>query len=185
MRRLLTLPWLYKVAVFLGLASSESQTVSGETYPALIPDDEVVIRAIFSPFHVRKGRLVWQAYDPTPGTNEISMMRVEILGADGAKAQALKIGDPPKKIFRGFGVLNARDIREGGHDVLDSRIEYLGHAHIALNFPFLTRQIPAEPLDPADSKMLRDALNELVRRSQYFVDPKPEGPDWSGPELSA
>ena len=57
-----------------------------EQKPKNIGDDENITRGICSPYHVKSnGRLRPEAYDPTPKTDEVSVMRSDLMGPHRCK----------------------------------------------------------------------------------------------------
>jgi hypothetical protein len=117
-------------------------------------------------------------YDPTPGTNEISMMRSEFMGDQRCKSKALEMANPNKR-FRGFCLIESGVIRTLGNDVVDSRKYFCGHAHIALAV-----QSPSsatiDPATPEAVKRFQDMKKELKAKSLYLADPHPEKAHWMG-----
>src|SRR5438876_9799331 len=103
-----------------------------ESCPTPIGDSENIVRCVCSPYHVSsKGKLKPEAYDPTPNTDEVSVIRSDFKGADFCKINAKELEQPEKqKIYRGLAVLSAKQIRLEGADVVDSREIYEGHADI-------------------------------------------------------
>jgi len=155
--------------------------------PVHAADDERILRAIYSPYHVKNNRLKHQAYDPTPGTDEISTMRFEYMGARFCKKKAKSFEDPAnKKEYRGFAVLKVGRIRNAGMQVLDSRRWYCGHADIKLQMAELTQQRqPQEPLSPQAGKQLKDLKDALLQASNYLPDPDARGDKWKGGKFQA
>src|SRR5690606_26769313 len=111
-------------------------------------------------FHVdSKGRLKTQAYDPTPGTEDVSVMRLDWIGPHRCRHYALLLEHPPKqKTYRGLSVLLASEIRAAGQNVLDSRELFRGHADIKMGI-VLPRN--GDPGDPVQIKRLRDRAKKL------------------------
>ena len=100
--------------------------------PVHVANDERIVRAIYSPYHLeKKNRLKHQAYDPTPKTDEISVMRLEHMGVRLCKRKAKSFENPAnREVYRGFAVLRTSDIRAADMDVADSRKHFCGHADI-------------------------------------------------------
>ena len=149
-------------------------------WPLEIADREVIVRGICSPYHVnRKGKLQWRAYAATPGTDEVSVIRADWVGADECKRRAKSLEDPnvkPPKVYAGFAVLNRVEIRAAGADVQDSRHVYPGHSDIKLGLI----EIGGDPLPPEELETLRDRQKMLANSARYLSDPSPGGENWSG-----
>ena len=151
--------------------------------PLHVADNERIIRAIYSPYHVSKqNRLKHQAYDPTPKTDEISTMRFEYMGQRFCKRKAKSFEDPKvKKEYRGFAILSVRAIRKAKMQVIDSRKWYCGHADIKLLIgELIQNREPQEPLSAEAGKRLKDLKNALLAASKYLPDPNPRASSWRG-----
>jgi hypothetical protein len=97
--------------------------LSLETRPVVplhVADDERIVRAIYSPYHVTKqNRLEHQTYDPTPNTDEISTMRFEYMGQRFCKRKAKSFEDrKAKKEYRGFAILRMSAVRKAEMQVV-------------------------------------------------------------------
>ncbi len=159
--------------------------------PIDIDDTEVIVRAIFQPYHVnKKGRLKPKAFQSPAGKDEVSVIRHTYVGTYFCKCNAKEIeanGNIGKeknqlKTYQGFAVLKALHIRSVGSDVNDSRDFFLGHADIH-------HGIVLEPNEPPDSNqamLLNERLRELVEKlAIYYPDPKPETKQWLGADLNS
>jgi hypothetical protein len=146
--------------------------------PLEVPDNEILVRAISYSVHVKKnGHLKWQAYKPTPGTDEISVMRLGCMTPTDCKRKAKELDNPPHKLYRGLAVLTAGAIRSNAMTVTDSREQFCGHAHISTGVP-LRSNTDAEPIDPAESERLKVKAEELLRLSSYYQDRDASSDDW-------
>jgi len=152
--------------------------------PRHISDEEMIVRAIFSPYHVdtKTRKLKPAAFDPFRETDEISVMRASILGPHRCKARARKLEDPAnRKAFSGFAVLSVREIRNTSMAVVDSRKDnFLGHADIKTGVIMPKRGVPKEP---EQIRALRAVTSELVSKSRYCSDPYPKRRGWAGDAL--
>lgn len=152
--------------------------------PRSIYREEIVVRAIFSPFHVDKlNKLKIEAFDPTPGTDEISVMRSSFIGSHRCKQRAQLSESPThKKVFKGFAVLEVKSLQAMNLSVHDSRKgAFVGHAHIATGEPVLQKGMPRSP----EQLERRKALNGcLIRLSKYCPDPLGSKVRWEGAPLS-
>lgn len=180
MRRLV-LRFLQAASVFLNQFCSLCWLI-----PYQVADDERIVRAIYSPVHLDKKltRLRSSAYDPPPGTDELSVMRLEYLGTRASKKHARRIENPKKnRTYRGFAVLRVKKIRDFNMSVDDSRQYYSGHADIRLMLDALKNRQANEPLSAADGKRLKDLKDYLLASSRYVPDPKPTSSSWRGGHL--
>lgn len=142
--------------------------------PLEVEQDERIIRAIYSPYHVDKhNKVKHQAYDPSPGTDEVSTMRLEHMGAPLCRRKA-KSFQTPKKILAGLAVLRVETIVSEGICVVDSRRQFCGHADIRFLIPELAKLRKGEPPPPDVGKRLKDLKDKLVKSSTFFSDPRPD-----------
>jgi hypothetical protein len=149
--------------------------------PEAVGDPEKVVRAVFSN-HLKKNKLQKVIFQPSPGTDDVSVMRHAYLGSDACKAAALeKIqqGNPNLK-YKGFVVIIVAAVRSTGSDVIDSRVEFCGHAHISHGF-----QVPpeGEPLHAELKIKLDDRIRELKELAHFVADPDPASATWTGAAL--
>ncbi len=150
-----------------------------QNVPIEIGDNENIVRCICSPFHVdSKGKLKPGAYEPPPKSDEVSVIRSDIMGANFCKAKAKEL-ETAKKFYKGLAVLQAGHIRSEGAEVVDSRIEYEGHADIKHGH----KTTPGEPPPPEIVYLLRERYKKLAKIANYHEDPKPTVIDWQGPSL--
>ncbi|MCY0389140.1 hypothetical protein OVY01_18500 [Robbsia sp. Bb-Pol-6] len=148
-----------------------------------IDDSEMIVRGMCSPYHVSsKGKIKPEAFDPTPDTDEVSVMRANIIGPDACKDRAFMLQDithenPSKhKIYRGLGAIMASSIRKSKVDVVDSRDVFEGHADIKLGVV-----VPrGEPLPPEELLKVRAITKALAQATRYFEDPVPSSSGWAG-----
>ncbi len=152
--------------------------------PTKVSQEETVARAIFSPFHIDKKRhLKVEAFDPTPGTDEISTMRVCFMGPHRCKSQARKAEDPKhNKAYRGFAVLSVEGVAKVSLGVFDSRKgNFRGHADIKTGAAMPAR---GEPRDSAQLVRYRAISKALKSQAKYCEDPFPLKRLWSGEKLA-
>lgn len=153
--------------------------------PIHIDDPEVIVRAIFEPYHEKKGKLKPAAFRSPPGKDEVSVIRQSYMGTQFCKRKAKEIEaeirkqDQNKK-YRGFAVLQASQIRSVKSEVIDSREQFLGHADIKHGV-ILERD---EPLQSEAKMNLDERLKTLVSLTNYFQDQNPDEENWSGNELA-
>jgi hypothetical protein len=152
--------------------------------PAVVSDDEIIVRAIFSPYHVdvNKAKLKPGAFEPTPGTDEVSVMRSSILGPHRCKKRARAMEKPASnKVYRGFAVLSVRAVRAASIGVVDSRNgNFLGHADLKTGTVTPPKGVPREPAELARTQEIR---MKLIAQSKYCSDPLPSVTRWKGKRL--
>jgi hypothetical protein len=150
--------------------------------PFPIADDEPLVRGICSPYHVNsKGKLKPEAFEPSPDTDEVSMMRGRYLEHDECKARALGLTDlSAGKTYRGLAVIGAGTVRDSGVTVQDSRKWFLGHADI------LHGMVPdrEEPLPAPLLLQYRDRIKKLAKLAKYYPDARPFACRWSSGDLA-
>jgi hypothetical protein len=149
-------------------------------WPREIRDEEAIARGICSPFHVRNGKLKPDAYWPPNDTDEVSVMRACWIGADACKARAKSLEDVSKnKIYTGLAILSAQQIRSSGASLVDTREIFEGHADIKHGI------VPSkgEPPPPEQLHVLRQRTKALAIIANYYPDPEPNGPKWTGSRL--
>ncbi len=138
-------------------------------WPIDIDDSENIARAIFSPYHIKNGKIKPQAFQPTSGTDEISVMRLDWIGFNLCKQKAKQMerltANPPKTYVT-LALLVAKKIREGGLNIIDSRIQFDGHADIKLGI----KVIQGEPLPPDQLIKLNELKEYLVMHTKLHVD---------------
>ncbi|MEW6368777.1 MAG: hypothetical protein AB1714_29465 [Acidobacteriota bacterium] len=150
-------------------------------WPREIADAETIVRGICSPYHVSKsGTLKPTAFDPAPNTDEVSVLRHDWIGTEECRRRSRALENAEqKKVYRGMAALSARQIRDSGAEVVDSREEFEGHTDI--KHGFVVR--PGEPLPPAALLAMRERNRALARIAMYYPDPDPAGAVWTGPPL--
>jgi hypothetical protein len=154
--------------------------------PLNVSGDEVVVRAVFSPYHydARRKTLKIAAFDPTPGTDEISVMRSSFLGPDRCRKQAKTMEKPnaqPPKTFQGFAVFSVATVRDKSLSVVDSREHFLGHADIKTGCRSPSK---GEPRDPIVLARSRDIGDDLLKLTKYYPELVPQADRWMGGKLS-
>ncbi|MFG7107821.1 hypothetical protein [Burkholderia pseudomallei] len=150
--------------------------------PLKIENAETIVRGMCTPFHVSsKGKIKPEAFEPTPDTDEVSVMRHCGIGSDGCKARALALQNlGQKKIYSGLAALTAGSVRSEGADVIDSRCHFYGHADIKLGFTIT----PGEPLPPKELLAMRTRSKALAKAARYYLDPAPNSLQWAGAPIT-
>jgi hypothetical protein len=150
-------------------------------WPREIADAEVIVRSICSPYHIKNGKLTPTAYRSPPDRDEVSTMRADWIGSDACKQRAKKLENPVEgKIYRGLAVLSAGQIRRLGATIVDSREVFEGHSDVKLGI--IVRK--GDPPPAKQLKFLRDREKSLANLANYYPDPDPPSPNWTGPKLS-
>ena len=164
---------MFRVACYLAKSLPDRVGLHSALLPKRVFGEEIVVRAIFSPYHVSSNgeKLKPKAFAPSPETDEISIMRKSFLGHDQCKRKAHELESPEHhKVYRGFAVMYVYKIRSLGCQVVDSRDEFLGHADIRTGIACPPRGIPMEPEMRAKS----DSISaNLLKISEYIMDSRP------------
>lgn len=143
--------------------------------PQTIDDIEAIARCVMSPYHTNKGqtKIKAAAFRPKSGTDDLSVIRHSLLDSSACKLKGKALESIDKK-FRGLGILSARQIRNRGSSIHDSRDVYYGHAHIESGFiPTKDEPVPAEIAERWDS---------LARTCAFYIDCTPNEEAWAGPQ---
>lgn len=149
--------------------------MDADSIPVSIEDAETVARAIFHPYHIKKGNLKPAAFRPPPERTDVSVMRHNHMGDSRCKLKAKEMANDNKK-FKGFAIIGAINVRECEADVVDSRDQFIGHADIL-------HSIPAPPKhNPLPSSYI-DILKKLADKANFIDDPDPTSDEWKGEKL--
>lgn len=144
--------------------------------PVEITVDEIVVRAVKTPYHVdlKKNRLKHQAFRPRPGRDDVSVMRKRHLGSDGCKRKAVEISG---QAYVGLAALRAEEIIVAKARVVDSREgQFVGHAHIE-------QGMPAPPKGETAPPELIERWQSLADKARFYRDAQPQSPDWTGDDV--
>lgn len=147
--------------------------------PIEVSNTENIVRIIFSPHHIKNGKIKGAAFRSRVGSDEVSVIRQTYMGSNFCKEKALSLHRSTISEYQGLAFIKANKIREIGSTVEDSRDVYCGHADIA-------HGVVLEPNEPADSDMNRiitERLRTLVNSTTYYPDPNPSGSSWTGPDF--
>ena len=82
----------------------------------------------------------------------------------------------PPKLYVGLAFLTAEKVRGCGSDVVDSRSEYMGHAHISHGYAYARGEVPPAHI----LKMLNDRAAAIAKAAIYEKDPVPRSLRWRG-----
>lgn len=146
--------------------------------PSEISDDEVVVRVVKTPYHIKKnGTLKPSVFRPRPGCSLVSVIR-QCMGDNFCKQKAQEIAS---ESYIGFAAIQVHQIREHESRVLDARGDYLGHAHIDHNIS-VARD---EPLESRPNQMLTRRCQELITFTRFHRDSDPRSSNWDGAPLDA
>jgi hypothetical protein len=133
--------------------------------PVEVADDERIVRAVFSPMNIKNNQIKRNFYEPPIPTDELSVMRLEYLGAKASKTRAKKIQNPPKgRTYHGFAAFSVGKIRVDDISVADSRNQFCGPA--------------------LDGKRLKELQDHLIACSKFYPDLNPARTNWTGGPLS-
>jgi len=148
--------------------------------PIAIDDDETIVRAILTPWHInKKGDVKWQALKPQAEKSDLSVMR-QRMGDGFCKDKAVDIGNGvPKNEYHGLLTVRADSIRKHNAQVTDSRDQFLGHADLDYQIVVPANDPPLE----GDYKTLVDRIRSLLALTVFHRDPAPNAAGWSGPAL--
>lgn len=153
------------------------------TIPIDIPGNENIVRGICSHYHIKNGKLLHRAFAPPVGTDEVSVYRSDYIGADKCKQRTKKdaqnLNIKPQKIYLGLAVLSAKEIRNAGAAVVDSRVQFLGHADIKHGFKIVKN----EPDTPENTYRMKERNEKLANLANYHTDPNPTNDTWQGANL--
>lgn len=144
--------------------------------PIEIAPDEVIVRAIKTPYHYdeKKKRLKPSAFRPQAERDDVSVMRKRHMGNDGCKDKAVEIA---AKAYIGLAALRAEEITAVKARVVDSREGlFLGHAHIEQGTP---APLSGQTADPD----LIERWKALADTARYYQDGEPRTPGWHGPDI--
>lgn len=144
--------------------------------PLEIAPDEIIVRAIKTPYHFdeKKRRLKSAAFRPQAERDDVSVMRKRHLGNDGCKDKAVKTAATS---YIGLAALRAEEIIETKACVVDSRDGlFVGHAHIEQGTP---APVSGQTADPD----LIDRWKALADTARYYPDGEPQTPGWHGPDI--
>ena len=150
-------------------------------WPVLVENSEPVVRGICTPYHVSTaGKLKPQAFDPRPGTDTVSVIRIKMIGADACKAHAQTLSRPDQnKYYQGLALIRTSSVRKSGADVVDSRQVFYGHADIKHGYI-------AEALEPPPPEIVetwKKRSKTLAAAARFFKDPDAAGAGWEGDAL--
>jgi hypothetical protein len=147
--------------------------------PISVASEENVVRAVWSQ-HL-DGNSLRKSLFKNEGT---SVMRHTYMGTEACRAKARTI--VPRNLalhYKGLAIIQVRKFRAVGSDIVDSRVEYCGHAHVTHGLALPQQIEPGEPLfdDPNLLMGLDDKLRELKKATRFFLDPDPANDNWTGP----
>jgi hypothetical protein len=156
--------------------------------PVEISNDEIIVRALLTPQHVKNGTARRQALKPKATETAVSVIR-QRMSTDFCKKKAQELAAnigpkmKPPNIYWGLLTLKAADIRSVGAEVTDSRDVYLGHADLDHQFPAIPQDDPVASAQ--QQKEIHDRIDALLAISKIHQDPSPLTEGWSAPALEA
>ena len=145
--------------------------------PIDIEDRESIVRAVMSPSHVdekRPSKLKPAAFRSRAGTDDVSVIRHTYMGSNFCKKHG-----KARSGYVGLAAITAGSIRSTSSTIHDSRIQFLGHAHIShgLILP------PNEPPGSADNMIITERCRALCALATFYRDPEREHETWTGPPI--
>jgi hypothetical protein len=132
--------------------------------PEQIEAAERVTRAILTPMHVKRGAIKAMAFRPKRGSDDLSVMRSDHMAQEDVMAHAKDLESPVNKLHALVSV-SVGDVRSGGGDVIDSRSEFCGHAHISQGFV-----VPPDPDGAPPEATDLVLLDKMTQRAQALLD---------------
>jgi hypothetical protein len=145
--------------------------------PFEVDNAEAILRAVRHPAHVKDGKrgsgpqLKTAFLKALSGTDDVSVMRLTYMGFESCRARARQM---PQYI--GVATLKVARVRAHASEVIDSREEFMGHAHIAHGVVL--------PNDEPPNSEIQEQLNERIRGIlkgvPLIVDPDPTNEAWRG-----
>ena len=144
--------------------------------PVEVAPDEVIVRAIKTPYHYdkKRKRLRPSAFRPQAERDDVSVMRKRHLGNDGCKDKAVEIA---AEAYIGLAALRAEEIAAAKARVVDSRDgSFLGHAHIE-------QGMPAPPNGQTADPDLIERWKQLADTARYYQDDEARTRGWHGPDI--
>lgn len=149
------------------------------TIPTVVSNEERLVRFIPSPFHFTKDgkHLRTSAFNPSIGTEEVSVTRLDYSSIERCKELAHKLFSGGKAQYCGFGLLNkAIAVECGAKDVISAPVEdNPAHANILLGIVRPNEAIPSE---------IMYILDNLLDKVVFHRDPNPDSPNWNGTSLT-
>nr|MBV6629732.1 hypothetical protein [Oceanococcus sp. HetDA_MAG_MS8] len=144
--------------------------------PIEVLDDEKIIRTIKTPHHINKKlKLRPAAFRPPPERDDLSVMRLDHMGADGCKNKSKEIAG---ESYLGLAAINAGEIRKTGASIEDSRQgQFCGHADISQGMSAPKKGETAPPVLAERYKALSDA-------ARLYIDEEPQADHWTGGVIS-
>lgn len=167
--------------------SGEPAEDQGEVVDKKIADDENVIRAICTPYHLdKKGRLKRQAFKQRFPTKGVSVYRSLILTGHECKARGKALSDKNKS-FVGLARVSAGAVRAAEATVEDTReTVFYGHADVFVIAEAEGHAIEeGEPLPPELADLWDARIDAILGATTFFRDTEPESENWPGPDLAA
>lgn len=159
-----------------------------EKFPLKIEDDEVILRAAFRPFNIRKnGKIKPNIFVPPKNLDELSCMRSSIMNISECLDKAKEIAGGNKE-FHGFALItnfcanNSSPPSEyGSVYIQDSRSYYLGHADLIIG---IKTPINDEPLSAIDKEKFDFIKDNLYKHSVFVIPNSTNGPEISSCDKS-
>lgn len=148
-----------------------------EALPPAVNEDEVIIRAVKSPFHLKRGRLLARAFAPPLGRIDVSVIRL-LAGFDHCAEKARDVADQPDvSEYAGMALAHAAKLRAVPVDVEDDPEPFVGHANLVYReiAELLASRRKGEPLPPDEQSKLTSFYARVAGEFTFKEDPRPDG----------
>ena len=148
--------------------------------PPDIPNDEHIIRGIFTPFHYdsKKDKPKKEAFIQKPISKGVSMYRSAILNTNECRNHAKGLINPGIKEYFALAIVSTGAVRSAGSEVKDTRdANFYGHADILHDIPDAP---PQEPNTPENQEKLIACIEKILKCAKFYKDPDPEHEVWTG-----
>ena len=145
-----------------------------------IPDDEHIIRGIFTPFHydIKKDKPKKEAFIQKPHSKGVSMYRSAIFNTNDCRNHAKNLINPGKKDYFALAVVSTEAVRNAGSRVEDTRdANFYGHADMLHDIP---DALPQEPNTPENQEKLIACIDKILKCAKFYKDPDPQHEIWLG-----
>lgn len=167
---------------FSPLSQSMCDLLSKLFIPAHVDESERLVRFLLSPLHFKNGKLRSNAFNPTKGTPEVSVTRLDYSTENKCKRLAKKVAKKASstkspKEFKGFGLITKGIAKIcGAKDVVrDPICGNPAHAELLL---------PGTKENAAISARLQYVQDQLVSKTKVYLDPHPNFRQWDGDSLT-
>jgi len=148
--------------------------------PVFIADNEKIARTIYSPMNLdKKNNLNTNAFKSPPVIDEVSVNRLNYTSASFLKKLGKYFQNNDDRIYYGFAILDASEIRSFTFDVFYSpkNEPVLNNYHSDIKTGYSRKRGEALPSE------LNDKIKELTKAARFYIDPSPKDKLWKGKDL--